>query len=57
MWQYQALLRVQSNYNSTLLFTVNQGIQVYLFTQTMPGTVPVKLNIIEVVTFLKITCY
>jgi len=57
MWQYQALLRVQSNYNSTLLFTVNQGIQTYLFTQTMPGTVPVKLNIIEVVTFLKIACY
>jgi hypothetical protein len=57
MWQYQALLRVQSNYNSTLLFTVNQGIQVYLFTQTMPGTVPVKLITVEVETFLKIACY
>ena len=38
MWQYQALLRVQSNYNSTLLFPVNQDIQTHLFTQTMPGT-------------------
>jgi len=49
----QALLRVQPNYNSTLLFTVNQGIQVYLFTQTMPGTLPVKLNIIEPGSFSK----
>jgi len=48
---------VQSNYNSTLLFTVNQDIQTYLFTQTMPGTLSVSLNDIEVITFLKIPCY
>jgi len=36
----QGFIKIQSNYNSTLLFAVNQGFQGDLFTQTMPGTLP-----------------
>jgi len=57
MWQFKALLRALLNYNSTLLLTVNQDIQAYLFTQTMPEAIASKLFVIMTESILYCPAY